>query len=641
MKSKFHVNFILILIFVCFNGIFYLDQHPLISDEIFRVPDNTKNEFNKLPKPSSIDGEFSHYNISVIFDPSTSSVFGNMTVNFYNNDPINITRIPFHLFLSGMQYLSRMGNTEILNVQTISQPKTPLTFEVNETAQLLWVNLNTELKSNERVFFEIEFNSVIPDGGIDRANSHGSGNSRIYKFSCFYPMPCVYDSFDAWNTDPYLAVGDPFYYDMAYYNVFIEAPYDFVIAATGKLIEMQNKSETIIYHFDPLYPVREITFSASQWFIEESTSISGVIVSTYFLPKSQSLWQINALNFSNQALFLFNDTFGEYPYPTLNIVEEYTHYGGMEYPCQVYISESIDSWSDPLLYLEKVIVHEIGHQWWYNLIGNDEIDWGFLDEGLTCWSTDYYGEIIHGNWEYFQYYPYIDEVRTYHLIVGLPSKINSSVYECIDTGMDYWYIAYHKTPLIFEKLRKTIGNSYFLAGLQRYFEENKFKIALLSDLQQAMESTCVFSLDWFFFSWFDNLYIPKYNGKYNFLNEDQTSLLITINDLNEPLNNYVYYQQVQLIIENANEIIYNEWIWINGTTTIEISLSSKPVTVRLEYGDEVIVQLNSPYSTFLYIKLEEIPNISGYNISILIFCLLLISFLFKMYSFHRKNKSKN
>jgi len=45
------------------------------------------------------------------------------------------------------------------------------------------------------------------------------------------------------------------------------------------------------------------------------------------------------LNHAENALILFNNTFGTYPYPTLNVVEEYTDYGGMEYPLQVYISD--------------------------------------------------------------------------------------------------------------------------------------------------------------------------------------------------------------------------------------------------------------------------------------------------------------
>ncbi|MFX0005959.1 MAG: M1 family metallopeptidase [Candidatus Hermodarchaeota archaeon] len=641
INSKFPALVLIILLFLGFNCVLNIEKIAITTTD--NVSENHKNKFGVTynQKLASNGGEFSRYNLSLIFDDSASSVTGNLTVNYYNNDPLNFTRIPFHLFLSDMQYHSRQGSIEILNVTTMNEPKSHLNFEVDEIAQLLWVTLESEINPNNRTLFNIEFTSIIPDGGIDRSNSYGSGNNRIYKFACFYPMPCVYDKYDGWNTDPYLADGDPFYYDMAYYNIFIEAPKDFVIAATGQLIEKQNKILTNVYHFDPLYPVREITFSASKGFNKESTLINGVNVSTYYLPNSEFLWQVNALNFSKQAFTLFNDTFGEYPYPTLNIVEEYTHFGGMEYPCQVYISASAVNLSNPSLFLEKVIVHEIGHQWWYNLVGNDEVDCGFLDEGLACWSTDYYAEVFYNNWEYFQSSPYIDLVRIYHMTNGLPAKINSSVYECIDIGMDYWYIAYYKCPLIFEKLRKTIGSSYFLDGLRQFFSNNMFQIAFLTDLQQAMEIISGFSLNWFFLPWFDNFYLPKYSGNYKFLNNNQTSISITIKDLNEPLNSYAYSQQVQFIIEDNHEIIFNGWIWINSTTTIELSFNSKPVKVKLEYSDEVIVQLNSPYNTYLYLHLEEIPSISGSNISQIIFCLIIIIFLLKNYSIRRRIKCRS
>ncbi|UCD01813.1 MAG: M1 family metallopeptidase [Promethearchaeota archaeon] len=615
------------------------------SHDFLKIP-------NQFPKIATNGEEYSYYNLSIIFDDSTSSVQGNLTVNFFNNDPKNFSKIPFHIFLSGMAYEYRMGYIDILSVTKLEAPYTSLIYDEYSNNQTMWVHLDTKLEPSQNVSFMILFNSTIPDGGLDRANSHGSDPNRIYKFASFYPLPCVYDEFDGWNTDPYLSIGDPFYYDIAYYNLFIEAPSDYIIAATGKLIKKVNKGANIFYHFDPIYPVREVTFSASKGFIIESTLVNGVNVSTYYLPKSQFVWQITALNYGEQALTLFNETFGEYPYPTFNIVEEYTPFGGMEYPCQVYITEEVDDWgsySDQQFYLENTIVHETGHQWWYNLVGNDEVDWGFLDEGLTCWSTDYYGEIIHGDWEYFQYPPYplrppyIDEVRTHHANKGNPSKINSSVYECIDRGMNYYYIAYRKTPLILEKLRNTIGNSNFIAGLKQLFEEKKYKIALLSDLHLIMESVYGSSLDWFFLPWFDNDFLPKYNFLECNYYVSQSILKLTINDLNEPLNAYNYSQQVQLqISDSGGSIIYNEWVWINRTTTFNISLTSKPLKVRLEYGNEVIAQLPSASPTYIEAMVGEINGlIPGYNINImLIFCLLPLIYLISKTLLGYKKKSK-
>ena len=152
-----------------------------------------------------------------------------------------------------------------------------------------------------------------------------------------------------------------------------------------------------------------------------------------------------ALSVAINSGSLYHISFGNYCYSTFNVVQEYTHYGGMEYPAQVYASERIDRLEDPYgnplptlykkLYLEKVIVHEIAHQWWYNLVGFDEIDWGFLDEGLTCWSTDYYARYYYSDWTYFQSITYYSKVRTYYATDHLPSKINQSAYNIIEDNL--------------------------------------------------------------------------------------------------------------------------------------------------------------------------------------------------------------
>jgi len=652
IKSKFHFIIVLIFIFLCFNGVIYAEQTPRTSLELSKEPNNVKSEYNKIPIQSSNGAEYSRYNLSVIFDESTSSVTGNLSVNFYNNDPINFTQIPFHLFLSGMQYQNRVGSIEILNVQTISEPNTPLTYVVDGPAQILWVNLESGLEPYQRAFFEIEFTSIIPDGGIDRANSYGSDDtqSRIYKFTSFYPMPCVYDKYDGWNTDPYLHIGDPFYHDMAFYNLIVEAPNGMKITATGELIEKTNKGATIVYYFDPISPVREVTFAASRYYQIQSTIFDGINISTYYLPKSSYIWEDDALDYAVTALNLFNDTFGFYPYSTLNVVEEYAHYLGMEYPTQVYTSEIIDTYNYPTYVkkeiLEKVIVHEIAHQWWYNLVGFDEIDWGFLDEGLTCWSTDYYAEIIHGNWEYFQWTRYYDRVRTYYADEYLPSRINQSAYDLIATSLDWVYISYYKSPLIFEKICRTLGESNFLIGLSNFFEQYKFEIALLSNLQDVFEALIGSSLDWLFFPWFDNDYIPNYRFTKCSYDENTNNLIVIIVDQNEIINDYSYSQQVMLYVyDSGDSIIYSDYVWINSTTAIVIPLVDIPYNVRLEYGQDVIAQLGDENITYIESLVdveEEKGKIFGFDVSLLLifFVVPLIYLIYKL-KIKQKRNSKN
>ena len=626
MKKKYHNLSCFLICSFLLNCVFtsvYIFPSKSKKNALSSLGDGIVDKDNDYPQLAQISGYFSQYNLSVIMDEVNSMVEGNLTVDFYNNDGVNYTRIPFHIYLSGMQYDTRPGLIEIINVTDLDNPNLAIPFNVYSNQQIMWVNLTENLEPQKRVEFMIQFNATIPDGPIDRANSHGNDGdqSRIYKFASFYPIPCVYDIEDGWNIDPYLTIGDPFYFDMAYYNFYVEAPNGMVVAATGALKNKTIKGATTLYRFNPVYPVREVTFSASRYFQIESKIVKGVNLSTYSLPKSSTLWVSYALNYSENALILFNGTFGLYPYPTLNIVEEYTAYGGMEYPNQVYITEDVDNWNWPLSekrrILEEIIVHEVCHQWWYNLVGNDEVDVGFLDEGITCWSTNYYGELFYGDWDYFQNIPYLHEVRTYFAETGLSAKINQSVYECLLTNTYFYFVAYHKTPLIFEKLRQTIGHVNFIAGLKHYFETYQFKTVVLSDLQDSFEDIVGSSLDWFFYPWFDNGLLPNYAFSNHMYNPDTKSLSFTIKDLNEPLNDYEYSQQVPLAIyDESGQLIISETVWVNGTTAFSFTLPRDPSKISLLYDNYVLVQLN-PNSDFrLDLRINQ--AIPGYNLYVLI-----------------------
>ena len=75
--------------------------------------------------------------------------------------------------------------------------------------------------------------------------------------------------------------------------------------------------------------------------------------------------------------------FGDYPYSIYNVVQADFCYGGMEYPNLSIISNSIENYDEYL----NIIVHETAHQWWYNIVGNDEFNEPWLDEALTEFST--------------------------------------------------------------------------------------------------------------------------------------------------------------------------------------------------------------------------------------------------------------
>ncbi|MFW9947458.1 MAG: M1 family metallopeptidase [Candidatus Odinarchaeota archaeon] len=651
MQSKKLMKALLvILIFLTFLIPIKFQNNIITPKNIYSIeqiftPNILSSNYEEYSKGNFSDFECSKYNLSVILSEETSTVAGNLTVDYYNDDPVNFTRLPFHLYPSGMEYATRPGFIEIINVTTLEVPKTELPFEVFSDQQFMWINLSGKLEPENRVNFCISFNTTLPDGGIDRANEHGTdeNQTRIFKFASSYPMPCVYDELDGWNIDPYLHVGDPFYSDMAYYNLTIDVPEEMVVAATGELLEVNYYSNRKVLHFDPQYPVREVTFSASRYYNVESNLVNGVNVSTYFLPISYSLWHGWALSVTNAALTFYNFTIGIYPYNTFNVVEEHTHFGGMEYPLQVYITST--QYDPPKYALELGIIHETAHQWFYNMLGVDEVDWGFVDEGIVVWLTDYFRNIRHPDWDLFRPYRFLNSVRWYNFTGGLPSKINQSAYDAlIINPYIYWYTAYVKTPTVLEHLRQTALPFDFLPGLRLFFQTHYFEFADLSDLKHAFETLLGDSLDWYFLPWFNNKYLPKYNFSNVIYDTTSDTLNITIVDLNEPLHEFTYLQEIRFMVFSTGRTpVYGNEVWINGTTLISIPLGIVPESVSLYFDQKVLVQFTSIVEdTLTTYDIEVIysdePAIPGFSVMILVSVIISLGTLLALNN-HRLNKN--
>jgi hypothetical protein len=553
------------------------------------------DDYDQFSKGNFTGTNFSHVNLSVTLNDTQSTVAGNLSIEYYNDEPIALSSVPFHLYPSGMDFVSRQGAIEIFNVTTINAPEVPLPCNVVSDGEIMWINLPTPVESGGNTSFRISFETTLPDG-LDRANSQGSdiNQSRIFTFASCYPMPCVYDEYDGWNTDGYVSFGDPFYLDMAVYDFLVEVPSDMVVAATGRLIESHDNGGSTTYHFSPGLPVREVTFSASRYYVMESMMVGSVNVSSFYIPDSQAEWQNDVLNWASESLILFNTTYGIYPYSTLNVVEQFAFYGGMEYPCQVYITNGmlqlVRAGERPPYYLEMVVVHEVIHQWWSQLVGVDSIDWGFLDEGMTCWSHNYFGEYYHLDWEYFQYDRYLDTVRVFYAENGIDTAINQSNYDMPELAT---YIEYVKTPLVFEKLRIEIGHEKFIEGFSLFLKQNYFRVGTLAGLQAALEEVCGGSLDWFFLPWFDNHRLPDYSFTGAVYDRVEGTLLVTIEDENEAYNSYTYSQQVPIkVLGSTGELLNDKVVWINGTTSLTLEVAGEPGEVILLYDNYILVELS-------------------------------------------------
>jgi aminopeptidase N len=185
------------------------------------------------------------------------------------------------------------------------------------------------------------------------------------------------------------------------------------------------------------------------------------------------------LKIAKEALEYFNELFGKYPYGTLTVAKTPFGYGGMEYPNIVFISDAVDDEDEYL----KVIVHEIAHQWWYGVVGNDEVNEAWLDETLAEYSTALFFDKFSGygiKYEEFvadalsSYLLYVDVIST--LRGDVNTKMNLPVNE-YQNDYEYSYMVYVKGVIMFDSLSQIVGKKKIVQGLKKYYAENKFKIA--------------------------------------------------------------------------------------------------------------------------------------------------------------------
>jgi aminopeptidase N len=243
-------------------------------------------------------------------------------------------------------------------------------------------------------------------------------------------------------------------------------------------------------------------------------------------------------------------------------------------------------------------------------VGDNCVDWGFLDEGLASWSHSYYAEHYYSDWEYFQVPPLIDQVRTFYAQYHTGSTINQS--NLVRPQLTS-YVDYTQMPVILEKLRLTIGETAFPTGLSQFLKEKYFQIATLNDFQNALESSIGRDLDWFFRPWFNNPYLPDYAIRDATYDTMTSTLSFEIVDLNQDSNAYDYSQQVPVKVYNsAEDELVDAVVWVNGSTTVAFQTTGSPSEIRLDYSDYVIVQL--PSAAITYYSTHQIEELSPFTL---------------------------
>jgi aminopeptidase N len=151
----------------------------------------------------------------------------------------------------------------------------------------------------------------------------------------------------------------------------------------------------------------------------------------------------------------------------------------------------------PPVVLESTVAHEVAHQWFYAVVGNDQLDEPWLDESLAQYATFLYfaDEGDPGEAEGFRdsFEQRWQAVEGEAIPIGLPV----AAYD----GPEYSAIVYGRGPLFFETLAQEMGQETFSAFLRDYYRTLTWDIATPERLQALAEEHCGCDLDALFAEW--------------------------------------------------------------------------------------------------------------------------------------------
>ena len=375
----------------------------------------------------------------------------------------------------------------------MSDEEAALDYQAEGTA--VGVALPEPLPPGQPVYVEMEYDVTVP---VDNTRGYGTFNYQegVLLLSNFHAMVAVYDP-GGWNLALAPDYGDPVYAETSFYTVEFTAPQDMTVIASGTTTGKRDNDDGTTTWTLVSGPMRDMMVVASDRFESTSHALGYVRVNSYYLPEHSQSGQA-ILRYARDGLRAYQQSFGPYPFGEFDVVEAPIYAGGMEYPGLIMVANQHYDVAGE--YLEFITAHEVAHQWWYSLVGNDQVMVPWLDESLTNFSTFYYYEHTYGadraalafqNYVASQYYLAKEEGRD--AIVHQPVEAFSPA--------QYGAIVYGKGAVFFYELRSKLGDGTFLDVLRAYLEDRKYKLATPDDFLRVAEQVSGQELDDFYAQW--------------------------------------------------------------------------------------------------------------------------------------------
>ena len=426
-------------------------------------------------------GQANQYHLELRINDQMRLIDGKQILHMTNNETVPLDRLYFHLF-------ANYSGGEI-NVTSVKVDQEVVNTELEAENTVLMVPLMNPLSPGETLEVAMDYEISIPTvmGGNYGLFGYFDG---ILVLDTFYPMLAVYDG-KGWHADKPDLTGDLTYTDASYYVVTVHAGDKVALIASGNEIQSEsaNGEQTTTFAIGPAH---DFYLAASKNYSKWSQQVGEVTVNSYAFPEYKEAGQL-ALQTAVNAITIFSSHIAPYPYTEFDVISSPMRALGIEYPGMTAIGIKMydfESQTVPIqmkFILESTIAHEVGHQWFYNLVGNDQVDEPWLDESMTQYITGLYYQYQYGKPAAMSYRSSWDSrwsrIERETIPIGLPV----SAYD----DMTYSPIIYGRGPYFVMALETKMGESTFAEFLTTYAEKYQWQNVDTEEFRQTAEGSVI------------------------------------------------------------------------------------------------------------------------------------------------------
>ncbi|GIP36548.1 M1 family metallopeptidase [Paenibacillus sp. J2TS4] len=492
-----------------------LHQEPILKDP---VPQGVQAPDPAAPPPMS--RRIVEYHISVALQPDSKSLTGSQTLTWEHPGKLPIEELYLHLYPNAFeskkttffqesagrlrqdeQKPGSFGNMTLQTVTTSDGHDLTARMEYvqpddgnRDDRTLVKLSLPAPVLPGQKITLSMDFEVKLP-----QVFARMGYADDFYMAGQWFPKIAVYEtegmrgrSTEGWNIHQYHGNSE-FYSDFGIYDVKIKVPSTYTVAATGfptKSAVVQNETKTYRFYADDVHDFAWAASPHFQYYEEpfSAPNVPGVKIKLYLDPKHESL-KGRYFQAAKKSLARFSEWYGTYPYSTLSIVVppgNANGAGGMEYPTLITAWGAAEDTAD--LNLERVVVHEIGHQFFYGMVASNEFEEAWLDEGFTSYAEDKVMEQEYG------VKPRLPLEAAY---VTSPASLTINAWDYRDHS-HYADNVYIRGKLVLMAIEQEAGPRTMQQIMKTYFQRWKFRHPSTKDFQNVVEDVTKKSWEDFF-----------------------------------------------------------------------------------------------------------------------------------------------